>query len=126
MPACELEVLGDGRDLDLNLFTREDGTGGLRMHYDAASHTCRVDRIGMEKRFNQSVGEVLDMPLGTPLRKLRIFIDRSSVEIFVNDGEETFTTHLYPVAGEFHYTASENAAVKGWEMKPSIRDDFVI
>ena len=125
--ACELEVTpaGDG-DFDLNLFTKADGTGGFRFHYDAAKKTATVDRTGLNKRFNQSVGEALDMPFETPLRKLRIFIDRCSVEIFANDGEETFTSHVYPEADEFHYTVTDGAAVKLWALKPSVIDDFVI
>lgn len=31
--------------------------------------------------------------------KLHIFMDKSSVEIFVNDGEETFTSRIYPHEG---------------------------
>jgi beta-fructofuranosidase len=28
--------------------------------------------------------------------KLQIFVDRSSVEIFINDGEKTITSRIYP------------------------------
>ncbi|MBQ6207510.1 MAG: GH32 C-terminal domain-containing protein, partial [Oscillospiraceae bacterium] len=71
-------------------------------------------------------GEVLDMPLDNPLKTLRIFIDRSSTEIFANDGEATFTTRSYPTAEEFHYTVTDGASVKIWTMTPSVVDDFVI
>ena len=66
------------------------------------------------------------MPLETPLRKMQIFIDRSSVEIFVNDGEETFTTHLYPEKSELFGRATDGLAVNGWKLLPSVTDDFVI
>jgi len=128
LPAvCELEltVAGDG-DLDFNLFTRADGTGGLRLHYDSAAKRCTLDRSGMDKRFNQAVGEVLDMPLDTPLKKLRVFIDRCSAEIFANDGEATFTTHVYPSEGEFNYTLNGVADLKIWKLKPSVTDEFVV
>ncbi|MBQ9345969.1 MAG: sucrose-6-phosphate hydrolase [Oscillibacter sp.] len=124
---CEMQVTpaGDG-DFDLNLFTKANGGGGFRLHYDAAKKTATVDRTGLNKRFNQAVGEVLDMPFETPLRNLRIFIDRCSVEIFANDGEETFTSHVYPEADEFHYTVTDGADVKLWRLNPSVKDDFVI
>ena len=32
--------------------------------------------------------------------KLQIFVDTSSIEIFVNDGEGTFTSRVFPQAGE--------------------------
>ena len=126
VPACELEVTPKAGDFELNLFTKADGSGGFRMKYDAAKGAFTVDRTGLDKRFNQQVGEVLELPVETPLKKLRVFIDRCSVEIFVNDGEETFTSHVYPTAEEFHYTVTDGAEVKLWSLKPSVVDDFVI
>ncbi len=127
LPAvCELELTASGNeDLDFNLFTRTDGTGGLRLHYDSRIKRCTVDRSGMDRRFNQAVGEVLDMPLDTPLKKLRVLIDRCSAEIFANDGEATFTTHVYPTEREFNYTLS-GGTLRGWTLKPSVTDEFVV
>ena len=127
LPAtCELALTASGvADLDFNLFTRPDGSGGLRLHYDSAVKRCTVDRSGMDKRFNQQVGEVLDMPLDAPLTKLRVFIDRCSAEIFANDGEATFTTHVYPTEREFNYTLSDGE-LKIWKLKPSVTDEFIV
>jgi beta-fructofuranosidase len=125
-PACEMEIDVPDGDFDLNLFTKADGSGGMRIHYDSAKKVCTVDRTGMDKRFNENVGEVLDMPVVTPLKKLRIFIDRSSTEIFVNDGEATFTTHSYPTDDEFNYTVTDGANIKMWTMKRSVTDRFVV
>ena len=127
LPAvCELELTASGeKDLDFNLFTRPDGSGGLRLHYDSAAKRCTVDRSGMDKRFNQQVGEVLDMPLDAPLTKLRVFIDRCSAEIFANDGEATFTTHVYPTEREFNYTLS-GGTLRGWTLKTAVTDEFIV
>ena len=124
--ACEIEVGCPDGPFELNLFTREGGDGGLRLRYDAAAKVCHVDRSGMDKRFNAQVGEALDMPLESPLKKLRVFVDRSSVEIFANDGEATFTTHLYPTEREFHYTATDGMKLRIWPMKRSVTDEFVV
>ena len=126
LPACELEIEVPEGDFDLNLFTRADGSGGITMHYDAGKRVCTFDRRGMEKRFNEAVGEVLDLPLDEPLRSLRIFIDRSSCEYFVNGGEATFTTHCYPTEGEFGYTVTEGANIRIWRLGRSVGDEFVI
>jgi sucrose-6-phosphate hydrolase SacC (GH32 family) len=80
----------------------------------------------MDKRFNRQVFETLDMPLESPLRSLRVFIDRCSAEFFVNDGEATFTTRSYPTGREFHYTVSDGAALRLWTLRPSVTDDFVV
>ncbi len=123
--ACEMEINADGGDLSLHLFTKEDGSGGLTIEYDAAKKLCVIDKRGMDRRFNEKVGEVLEMPLGNPLRKMRIFIDHSSTEIFVNGGEETFTCHSYPSEREHHYTLKGGSA-EIWKLSASVTDDFVI
>ena len=124
--ACEMLVSNNGGDLDLNLFTREDGNGGFRIHYSNETKTCTVDRTGMNKRFNQNVFEVLDMPLEKELKDLRIFIDRSSIEIFANNGEALFTSHVYPEADEHGYTLNGSASITTYKLKPSVADDFVM
>ncbi len=124
--ACAVEVNVSAGDADLNLFTRADGSGGMRLHYCDAEKTCTVDRSGMNKRFNEKVGEVLTMPLPDGLSSIRIFIDRSSVEYFFNDGEATFTSHCYPTEEEFNYTASDNVSLKIRSIRPSVRDDFAV
>ena len=96
------------------------------MHYDAAKGVCTFDKTGMTNRCNEQVGEVLDMPLESGLKKMDVFVDRSSVEYYVNDGEATFTAHSYPTAEEFHYTTSGDVKVRIWKMKASVKDDFVI
>ena len=124
--ACYMEGSCPGGDFELNLYTKADGTGGLRMRYDAARKAVTVDKRGLDRRFNEAVGEVLEMPLEAPLEKLQIFIDRSSTEIFVGDGEAVFTAHTYPTEGEFHYTASAGVGVRLWPMEKSVTDEFVV
>ncbi len=124
--ACEMLVEAQPGDLDLVLFAKEDGTGGFRVHYSEAEQKCTVDRTGMDKRFNTNVFEVLDMPLASPLKTIRIFIDRSTVELFVNDGEEVFTSHIYPTEREDRYTVTAGTKTALWQLRPSVKDDFVI
>lgn len=127
LPAAgELEVHVEKGDFDLNLFTKEDGSGGMRLHYNADKQICTVGRTGLDKRFNEQVGEILDIPLERQLSSLRIFIDRSSVEFFVNNGEAVFTSHVYPTDRERHYSVSKNGSVKMWKFGASVVDDFVI
>ena len=43
-----------------------------------------------------------------------------------NGGEATFTTHLYPTEGEFHYTHSDGVKLRIWPMDRSVADAFVV
>ena len=64
------------------------------------------------------------------LKKIRILIDSCSAELFLNDGAATFTTHVYPTAGEHFYTltgpGAAGAVVTIREILPSVKDDFVV
>ena len=123
---CEAELTFAPGDHEIVFFAKEDGSGGFRIRYDDSAGICTVDRTGMNKRFNQKVFEVLEMPLESPLKTMRVFIDRSSIEIFVNEGEETFTSHVYPEAEERYFTCTEGCGAKVFRLKPSVTDDFVI
>ena len=123
---CELEAAFAGGDASLDLFTKADGSGGFTIRYDDAKKTLTVDRTGMDTRFNEKVFETLEVPLDNPLKSISVFIDRSSVELFINGGERTFTSHIYPTAAEHHYTASANAAVKVYVLGASVTDKFVV
>ncbi|MGX8703573.1 MAG: glycoside hydrolase family 32 protein, partial [bacterium] len=123
---CELEATFLGGDAALDLFTKADGSGGFTIRYDDAKKTLTVDRTGMDKRFNEKVFETLDVALDNPLKSISVFIDRSSVELFINGGERTFTSHIYPTAAEHNYKASANAAVKVYTLGASVTDKFVV
>ncbi len=133
IPACgklveygEIEATFTDTDTDLILFAKEDGSGGFSIRYDSHSRIATIDKRGMDKRFNENVGEVLPMPVAGGLHKLNIFIDRCSVEIFVNGGEAVFTAHVYPTAEEHHYTITNYNSFKMWQYKESVKDDFAV
>ena len=123
--ACELEILPAEGAFELKLFTREDGSGGLVFRYDPARGIVTADRTGLDRRFNRQVGEVLSFPLDSPLRKLRVFIDSNSAELFLNDGEATFTTHVYPTEREHRFTVTPGTRTRLWCLGTSVTDAFV-
>ncbi|WP_156775645.1 glycoside hydrolase family 32 protein [Thermoanaerobacter italicus] len=53
--------------------------------------------------------------------KLRIFIDRSSVEVFINDGEQTMTALIYPSDESNHYEIFADGTAKFSIIKWDIR-----
>ena len=123
---CELELISRGGDLDLRLFAKEDGTGGLRIRYLDAAKEITVDRAGMERRFNTEQGEQRVRSLPKGLSHLRIFIDRSSVEIFVNDGDAVFSSRIFPTKDETRLWMKGDASAHLWKLKRAVEDDFTI
>ncbi|MBQ3986920.1 MAG: GH32 C-terminal domain-containing protein, partial [Oscillospiraceae bacterium] len=57
---------------------------------------------------------------------LRIFIDRSSVEIFVNDGDAVFSSRIFPAEGEDRLKLDGDASLHLWELNRAVEDDFVV
>lgn len=122
---CEVLIDVEDGDFDLNLFTREQKDGGIRLHYDSIKKEIEIDRSQMNIRFNQNVGEVLTVPVDQ-LSKLRIFIDSNSIEYFINDGEAVFTSHIFPTAEESYYEIGQNAKMTIYALATSVTDDFIV
>lgn len=50
------------------------------------------------------------------LENVRIFVDTSSVEVFLNEGEQVFTTRFYPKDGKSSFKVISNGNVSLWEI----------
>ena len=124
--AAELEADCRPGDTELHLFTRADGSGGLTIRYSQAEGIITVDRSGMDVRFNEEQGESRSRPLDAGLSHLRIFIDRSSVEIFVNDGDAVFTSRIFPTEEEHFFHTKGDLFLRLWTLKAAVTDNFVI
>jgi fructan beta-fructosidase len=67
--------------------------------YDAVAGTVFVDRtLSGEDGFSENFARRMDAParLIDGKIKLQIFVDWSSVEVFINDGEQVITTRIFP------------------------------
>jgi beta-fructofuranosidase len=125
--AAELEFDCRAGNVRVKLFTDESGEGGVVIRYDDVKREITVDRSGMRTQFNEAEGTARSRPLENGLSHLRIFVDSSSVEIFVNDGESTFTSRVFPDESE-RYLAFHAGEVdmKAWSLKTSVDQTFVI
>jgi len=66
--------------------------------YDAANHQLYVDRTnsGGGKVNDKRLRQTIDLKNDSKTVKLTILLDKSSLEVFVNDGEAALTTYIYP------------------------------
>ena len=65
-------------------------------------------------------------PLENGLFHLRIFIDRSSVEIFVNEGDAVFSSRVFPTEEEHFFRAEGASGVQIWKIRPAVSDEFIV
>ena len=85
-----------------------------------------VDRSGMTNRFNTELGEARSHALTGPLRHLRIFIDHSSIEIFVNDGDAVFSSRVFPEEWERGFVVEGRAALRLFPLRAAVLDNFLV
>ena len=123
---AELELDCKPGDVRISLFTDAKGEGGLTIQYLEDAGTITVDRSGMQIRFNESEGDDRTRPLENGLSHLRIFVDHSSVEIFVNDGDAVFTSRIFPKEEERFARISGDTFLRMWTLKPAVKEQFLI
>lgn len=101
----EINLLLDGAE---NTFSVSDADGALL-------NVCiRPDAV----RFSLPSGRTVSSPLtekGT--QSLRVFVDRCSIECFVNDGESVFTQRIYPKDNTLNYHLEGTALrIRAWSL----------
>ncbi|WP_309244862.1 glycoside hydrolase family 32 protein [Bacillus sp. WMMC1349] len=80
----------------LNVRCSEDGQEKTVLRFDTTEGKIIVDR----NQAGEGEGGIRKAKISSLATiKLQIFIDRSSVELFVNDGETVMTSRIYPKAG---------------------------
>lgn len=65
--------------------------------YDRIQHKVVLDRTMSGAELAEQNGVVRRCTLTADVIKFHLFVDASSVEIFVNDGEEVFTSRIFPI-----------------------------
>jgi beta-fructofuranosidase len=115
----------EGDVLEINLETLETVTNAMTIHirnhanlvYNPTDKLFKLDRISyvdgstVEERFCHL----------HQLKSLRIFLDTSSIEVFINEGEEVFTARIYPDVEEkgisFAAEGTEKVTIEAWKLK---------
>lgn len=132
----ERHVQGDQLELMVEFAPRSSGTEGVKvLKSDTEATVIGVDRQrgrafvdrtqSGNVTFHQKFSGVYDAPLAVHdgRVKLHLFVDASSVEVFVNDGERVFTSLVYPSAGsrgvEFFgsMTSARITSLNVWTLK---------
>ena len=88
-------ILDDIKDsFELKLFKNEDEE--LVLTYDKNNKKLTLDRSKMQHQFAQNYGVIREMRVKESLISLQIFVDQSSIEIFVNHGEAVMSSRIFP------------------------------
>ena len=126
---------GSAKDFGVKVCCSPDGRFETLIGYNAAEGKLRIDttRTSLNQKPAKSIigtarGTVESAPMklgkGEAL-KLRVFVDRSMIEVFANDGRQALSRVVYPAKGHTGiklYAAGGSAkasAVTVWDMMPT-------
>lgn len=86
------------------------------IHYDKNSSKLTLER----KSLVDGSIETRSCVLENPLKEMRLFLDQSTIELFVNGGEEVFTSRMFPDLAEknvrFETLGDAKLNIYSWEM----------
>ncbi|MBE6129046.1 MAG: sucrose-6-phosphate hydrolase [Erysipelotrichaceae bacterium] len=116
----------DSESIELNLFARSR-KNGFAITYDKFRRRLVVERGDLENQCNEEFGSTRTVTLEDGLKSLEIYVDRSSVEVFVNDGEYVLSSRIFPTAGEnLIRMGGKNIDLVIYEAVPAVEDSFVL
>lgn len=130
---------GDALDIELTITKGDAAQAGIKVfkngneetviYYDKSDNTVKMDRTKSGRTiFSTRFASVesVSVPNGNSDIKLRILIDKSLVEVFVNDGEQVMTDQVFPTianGGIELFSTSGTVVFKNikiWKMNPSM------
>ncbi|RWZ58863.1 sucrose-6-phosphate hydrolase [Halobacillus fulvus] len=94
----------EGKSVELNLeFDQIEDQFAIELfQYTSLTYKDGVVTLSRPHLEDKKKTEFRRVQLNGELKSLRLFIDHSSLEVFVNDGEEVFTSRIYPQPEEEH------------------------
>jgi levanase/fructan beta-fructosidase len=131
---------GNSYWLDAELIVPPGGSGGFKIAqkkdkdnitiaetivgYDAVKHQIFVDRskAGVGKIREDKLRQTIDLQNAGGTIRLEILFDKSSLEIFVDNGEKVLSTYIYPAEGANNVSAfsvggdTEIKSLKIWDL----------
>ena len=119
------ELLAEFSDSTAEEFGLELRVGEMEktvIKYDAVAKKVVFDRTRSGESFAEEFGTVRKCTLEADKISFRIFVDVSSIEVFVNDGEEVFTGRIFPGKNSngirvFSHGGQTNVQAVKWDIK---------
>lgn len=90
---CEINSI-DAQTVGIEFRTSEHEK--TMIYYDAIDKKIVLDRTNSGQEVGVAYGTVRQCALNATSIKVHLFVDVSSVEIFINDGAEVFTSRIFP------------------------------
>ena len=114
---CKMKKLGKG-ETGINLRVGKNEKTVLK--YSERDKKIILDRGESGKCFAEEYGTMRKCHFDSSELRLHIFMDRSSIEVFINDGIEVFTSRIFPdeksIGIEFFSDGEVEIDIKKWDL----------
>lgn len=116
---CEFTNIDAG---EVGLLLRVGNGEETILRYDAINKEIILDRTRSGESVATEYGTVRKVHYNNKKIKIRLFMDTSSLEVFINDGEYVFTSRIFPTNNEnkikvFTTDGSSDFQMKKWSLK---------
>ena len=100
---------------------------GFEISYNKNSKDFYIDKGGMRIQTNTDFGTRRTVHLDNGLKSMEVFVDHSSVEIFLNDGEYVLSSRIFPTPDEHLLRMSgRDININIYQANKTVEQDFVI
>lgn len=108
----------------LKIYYDEKNDKGFLVEYDENLLTVKRDGANRINE-NQGITRVIELE---KLNDLQIFIDSSSVEMFINDGQFTSTSRVFPTKNEYmvSFTSVDKVKFSAVKLETSVKNEFAL
>lgn len=120
----EISLENIKNSLEIKIYSHEK-KGGFIIYYDKNKKEFKIDRSKLENKISQDFGFERKIS-NIDLKSMRIFVDKSTIEIFINQGEFTLTSKIFPKNKEkdLYIKGLEKKNIQIYKLKKSNLDNF--
>ena len=90
-----IDVLENNASM-LHIYMRKNTRHETKLIYDSEQRILTLDRTFSGEEIENVDGLVRRIKLDEDLENMRIYMDKSSIEVFINDGKYTMTSRIFP------------------------------
>lgn len=125
--ACVIHVDDpDDNAFELGLYS-QTLKKGFSIIYEPNHKYFTIDRGDLENQCNTMYGTDRRIKLENGLKSLEIFVDHSTVEIFINHGEYVMSSRIFPKPSEHLIRMrGKDISLIVWKANSTVADDFKI
>lgn len=120
----EISLENIENSLEIKIYSHEKN-GGFIISYDKNKKEFKIDRSKLENKISKDFGFERKIS-NINLKSMRIFVDKSTIEIFINQGEFALTSKVFPKNKEkdLYIKGLDKKNIQVYKMKKSNLDNF--